>query len=157
LPAAKKVFAEWPGPVVICGSDIGAALPYPAESIEKDYAWAPAHPVVDAYRAFRDMPYDAPASSLAAVLHAVRYDRNYFQLSEPGTASVGVDGRLNFTPAPEGKHRRLIADPSQRDAIRGIYSEFASAKPVPRRPRFLTQQQVEPEKPKPPAAKPPSP
>jgi hypothetical protein len=157
LPAAKRLFAEWPGPVVICGAEVGASLPYPGASIEKDYGWTPSHPVVDAYRASRDMPYDAPASDMAAVLYAVRFDRKYFQLSEPGTATVGDDGRLNFTPAPDGKHRRLVPDPLQADAIRKIYTEFASAKPAPRRPRFLSQQQVEPEKPKPASPKPPSP
>ncbi len=57
----------------------------PGASIEKDFAWSPAHPVVDAYRAFKPMPYDAPASALAAVLHAVHPDDGYFTLSEPGT------------------------------------------------------------------------
>lgn len=154
LLAAKKVFAEWPGPLVICGGDIGAALPYPGQSIETDFAWTPAHPVVDAYRAARRMPYDAPATDMAAVLYAAHSDRNYFQLSEPGTATVASDGRLDFAPSSTGRHRRLIPDPSQKEAILRIYTTYTSAKPVPRRPRFGTQQQVQPEKPKPDAAKP---
>ena len=90
---------------------MGDALPYPGASIEKDFAWAPAHPVVDAYRALKPMPYDAPAAALAAVLYAVHPDDGYFKLSDPGTISVLDDGRTRFTPAADGKHRYLIVDP----------------------------------------------
>ena len=100
VAAARKLFAEWPTPLVAVGSEVGAALPYPGASIEKDFAWSPAHPVVDAYRAFKPMPYDAPAAALAAVLYAVHPDDGYFKLSEPGTISVHDDGRTQFTPAP---------------------------------------------------------
>ena len=74
VAAAKRLFAEWPTPIVAVGSEVGDALPYPGASIEKDFAWSPAHPVVDAYRAFKAMPYDAPAPALAAVLHAAHPD-----------------------------------------------------------------------------------
>ena len=87
---------------------MGDALPYPGASIEKDFAWSPAHPVVDAYRAYKPMPYDAPASALAAVLQAALPDEKYFTLSEPGTISVLDDGRTRFAPQAEGKHRYLI-------------------------------------------------
>jgi purine nucleosidase len=50
--AAEKVFVEWPTPMVTVGREIGEALPFPAESIERDFAWPSArHPVGDAYRA----------------------------------------------------------------------------------------------------------
>ena len=51
----------------------------PGASIEKDFAWSPAHPVVDAYRAFKPMPYDAPASALAAMLYAVHPEDGLLQ------------------------------------------------------------------------------
>ena len=76
------------------------------------------HPVVDAYRSAAAMPYDAPATALAAALYAARPKENYFQLS-----------------APEGRHRRLIADPAQKDRILKTYVELVSAKPVQRVPR----------------------
>ena len=84
VAAARKLFAEWPTPIVAVGSEVGDALPYPGASIEKDFAWAPAHPVVDAYRALKPMPYDAPASALAAVLYAVHPDDGLFQAVGPG-------------------------------------------------------------------------
>ena len=116
IAAARKLFAEWPTPVVAVGSEVGDALPYPGASIEKDFAWSPAHPVVDAYRALKPMPYDAPASALAAVLHAVHPEDGYFTLSDPGTITVQDDGRTRFTPAADGRHRYLIVDPDAESA-----------------------------------------
>ena len=132
VAAARKLFAEWPTPIVAVGSEVGDALPYPGASIEKDFAWAPAHPVVDAYRALKPMPYDAPAAALAAVLYAVHPDDGYFKLSEPGTISVLDDGRTRFTPAADGKHRYLIVDPAQKDRVITVYSAMVSAAPAPR-------------------------
>jgi hypothetical protein len=157
IAAAKKLFAEWPTPIVVTGDEIGSSLLFPASSIENDFAWAPAHPVTDAYRAYKTMPYDAPTSAMAALLYAVRPQENYFKLSEPGTISALDDGRTKLTPAPEGKHRYLILDPEQKDRVIKTYTELVSAKPVPRQPRFRRQQQQQQQQapPKPPAAKPP--
>ena len=44
------------------GAEVGEALPYPGASIESDLSWSTAHPVGDAYRAFKPMPYDAPVT-----------------------------------------------------------------------------------------------
>src|SRR5690606_23297100 len=97
IASLRKVLAEWPTPIVMVGSEVGEALPYPGTSIELDLAWSPAHPVAEAYRAFRPMPYDAPASALAATLYAVHPDQDYFKLSEPGTITVTDEGRTRFT------------------------------------------------------------
>jgi inosine-uridine nucleoside N-ribohydrolase len=158
IAAAKKLFAEWPTPIVAVGGEIGASLLFPASSIENDFAWAPAHPVVDAYRAYKAMPYDAATSAMAALLYAVRPQGNYFKLSEPGTISALDDGRTKFTPSPDGKHRYLILDPERKELVIKTYTELASAKPVPRQPRFRRQQQQQQQQqapPKPPITKPP--
>ena len=131
LPAARALFADWPGPIVAAGAELAAALPFPGASIDKDFA-AP-NPVADAYRAANPMPYDAPPAALAAALYAVRPKETYFQLSEPGTLSVRDDGRVRFMPSAEGKHKYLIADPAQKDRVLAAYAELASAKPIPRR------------------------
>lgn len=136
IPAARKLFAEWPTSIILSGSEIGDALPFPAASIEKDFAWSPNHPVVDAYKAFRPMPYDAPTGDMSAVLYAVHSQDGYFKLSEPGTITVMDDGRTKFTPSAQGKHRYLILDPAQKERILKVYTEVASAKPVVRAPRF---------------------
>ena len=130
--AARRLFAEWPTPIVAVGTEVGAALPYPGASIEKDFSWSPTHPLVDAYRAFKPMPYDAPASALAAVVHAVHPDQEYFKLSDPGTIGVQDDGSTRFTAAADGRHRYLIVDPAQKDRIVSLYTAMVSAPPAPR-------------------------
>jgi inosine-uridine nucleoside N-ribohydrolase len=147
IPAAKKLFAEWPTPIVASGHEVGEALLFPAASIEKDFAWSPAHPVVDAYRAYKPMPYDAPTWDMTGVLYAVRPQEGYFKLSSPGGISVLEDGRTKFTPSPEGKHRYLILDPAQKDRIVRTYTEIASAKPAPRAPRFRKKKEDQQKKP----------
>ena len=156
VAAAKKVLAEWPGPVVMCGREIAEALRYPASSIEKDYSYAAAHPVAEAYKAFKPMPYDAPGGDLAAVLFAVRPQETFFRLSDPGVARIRDDGGTEFTPSANGRHRHLILNAEHRDRVVKVFTEVASAKPVVRRPRFFQQdQQVKPpDPPKSPAVKP---
>ena len=98
--------------------------------------------MVDAYRAFKPMPYDAPASALAAMLYAVHPDDGYFKLSEPGTISVQDDGRTRFTPSADGKHRYLIVDPAQKERVLEALHDHGR-QPAPRaarraRPRRAT-------------------
>ncbi len=132
VAAAQRLLKEWPGPIVACGSEVGNALPFPVASIEKDFAWSPAHPVAEAYRAYRAMPYDAPTEPMAAAFHAAHPSDNAFRLSEAGTIRVTADGRTEFAPSADGKHRYLILDSAQRDRVIQIFTEIASAKPVPR-------------------------
>jgi hypothetical protein len=155
----RKLLAEWPGPVVVVDAAIGDNILYPASSIETGFAWTQAHPVVDAYKAYRPMPYDAPTAALAAVLYAVRPQENYFKLSEPGTATMLDGGKLKLTASAEGKHRQLTFDPDQKERILKVYTEVVSAKPVPRMPRFRQQpqEQKQDEKPAAPDVKPTAP
>lgn len=120
--ASLADIAEWPTPIVIVGPEVGAAIPFPASSLDKDFAWSTAHPIVDAHKAYKPMPYDATTTAMAAVLYAVRAKDNLFQLSE---------------------HRRLMVDPTTKDRVQQMYIELASAKPVPKMPRrrFNQQQQ----------------
>jgi len=153
LAAARRLLALWPGQIVLSPDDLGLALPFPGECIEKEFDWAPKHPVADAYRAYRTMPYDAPAPAMAAALFAVRPKENYFKLSDPGTISIGPDGQLKFAPSADGKHHQLIYDPAQKERIILAYRELVSAKPVVRAPRRF-QQQEKPEEKKPEEKKP---
>ena len=132
VAAARTLFAEWPTPLVAVGSEVGDALPYPGSSIEKDFAWSPAHPVVDAYRIAQPMPYDASAPALAAMLYAAHPDDGYFKLSDPGRIVVQADGRTQFTPEAGGKHRYLIVDPAQKDRVIKMYTDMVSAQPAAR-------------------------
>jgi len=71
IPAAKKVFSEWPTPLVTSPFEVGMAIHYPATSIENDFKWAAEHPLVDAYRCYHEMPYDRPTWDLTSVLYVV--------------------------------------------------------------------------------------
>ena len=133
IPAAMKVFAEWPAPIVASGYEIGAALDFPGSSIDKEFAAAvPDNPIADAYRAWRPMPYDAPSWAMAASLYAVRPNEGYFKFSGPGTIQVHDDGRTSFTASDQGRHQYLVNLPEQKERILRAYVELASAKPVPR-------------------------
>lgn len=130
-PAAlRRVVAEWPTPIFFCGPDVGDVLRFPGAGLEKAFAWAPAHPVADAYRAFKPMPYDAPAHDLAAVHYAVLPDSGLFTVSDPGNLAVAGDGRLAFLPG-NGTVRRLAVDPARRDEALQTLVGLATTQPVP--------------------------
>jgi len=132
VAAAKKVFAEWPTPIVACGREVGQDLLFPGASIDKEFAAeVKDNPIADAYRAYKPMPYDTPTWDAAAALYAGRPQEGYFKLSDPGTISISDDGRTAFGASEHGKHRYLILDPAQKERIVKTYVELASAKPVP--------------------------
>jgi hypothetical protein len=113
-----KLIDEWPSPIVIGGDEVGQAAPFPATSIEQDFAWATNHPLVDAYRAAGTMPYDAPSTPMAALLYAAHPNQNYFAVT--GT----------------GKQQKLTLDPMQKDRVIQAYRQVLTAKPPePRRGR----------------------
>ena len=134
IPAARRVFAEWPTPIVASGFEVGAALEFPGASIDQEFAAAaPDNPVADAYRSYRAMPYDAPSWAMAAALYAARPKEGYFQVSDPGRIGVDDGGRTSFIASEKGNHRYLIVDPAQKDKIIQAYVQLASAKPAPGR------------------------
>lgn len=112
--AAAKLFDRWPTPIVASGYEIGAALLFPAAAVEHGFAWAADHPVADAYRNYKPMPYDRPTWDLTAALYAVRPDAGYFTLSPPGKITSDSAGRTQFREDPAGKHRYLKLSESQR-------------------------------------------
>lgn len=160
--AARKLLAAWPTPIVYVPAEIGTAIPYPGASIEADFAWSTAHPLVDAYRAGGAMPYDASTTEMAAVLYAIRNEKEkLFGISDAGMLSIGDDGSVRFAAEANGKHRQLLPpDAAQKERIARMYIELASAKPVPRVPRFRSQQQQQQQQqqqpPAAPTAKPPA-
>jgi hypothetical protein len=154
VAAFRKLLAEWPTQIVMAGAELNDALPFPGNSLDAIAAWAPNHPVVDAYRAFKAMPYDAPSQALAAVLYAVSPEDNYFALSEPGTISVVDNGRTRFTPTPGGKHHYLIVRPDQKERALETYVKLVTSQPPPppqRGRRGGQQQQQQQQQQQPPA------
>ena len=129
LKSAQQLFENWPGEIVVSGWEIGPKIEYPATSIENDYRYVKHHPVAHAYQCYIKMPYDRPSWDLTSVLYAVRPDRGYFDLSEPGSIIVNESGCTIFTPKPSGKHRYLIVNDSQIIRIKELFTTLCSQPP----------------------------
>jgi hypothetical protein len=130
--AARRLFEEWPTPIVAVGAELGEGLRLPAKVVAEMLAAAPAHPVAAAYVALGRMPYDTPTTALAALLYAVHPDSDDYRLSAPGTLSVLDDGRTRFTPHADGTRRYLIANPERAARLLEQYAALVSAPPAPR-------------------------
>jgi hypothetical protein len=128
--ALKKVIDQFPAPIVYAKPDLGESLQFPGARIEKDFATP--HPVVDAYRAYKPMPYDAPAHDLAAAWYAVHPNDGFFQVA---------DGALKVVP-------------EKKDALVEKFVEYAAMKPVAPPQRFRPPSNANTAAP-PAAAKPP--
>lgn len=131
LPAAVKVFAEWPTEIVVSPFEVGRAIKYPGESIENDFTWAPKHPMVEAYKAYLPMPYDRPTWDLTSVLYAVEGD-SWFTMSDPGRIEITSEGSSVFTPCPDGNVRYMKVDEAQSAAILARFKEVITSQPKAR-------------------------
>jgi inosine-uridine nucleoside N-ribohydrolase len=129
VPAAQTVFHEWPTPIVASGWEIGNAIRQPARSMQDDYGYVPHHPLREAYDYYRGLQNDQPTYDLTSVLYAVRPDRGYFTMSEPGRIVVEDDGRTSFRPDPAGPHRYLVVTPEQITRVREALAILCSPPP----------------------------
>jgi hypothetical protein len=130
LAASKRLARDWPTPIVWSGFEIGIALPYPAVSIERDFRYVPHHPAAEAYCLYIPPPHERPTWDLTSALYAVRPDRGYFGLSEPGRVTVEENGFTRFTPAPDGRDRYLILTEAQTPRVKEALAELASQPPI---------------------------
>ncbi len=123
VPSAQKLFREWPTPIVVSGFEIGWALRYHGRNVRTDFNYVAHHPLVDTYThtdAFwrqllttSEELRDHPIFDQTAILQAVRPDRGYFGLSEPGTIEILSNGGARFVPGAGGRHRHLTIDSRQ--------------------------------------------
>ena len=125
----KKLADEWPTDVVWSGFEIGIAVPYPAESIIKDYGYVSDHPVAEAYRRYEPPPHNRPTWDLTSVLYAVHPDRGYFGISGPGNIIVEKDGFTRFEPSADGKHRYLTLTDVQAARVTEALVQLSSQPP----------------------------
>ena len=127
VESAKKVLADWPTAIALSGYEIGAAIKYPAVSIQRDFRYTQHHPLREAYELYRKMPYDRETWDLTSVLFAVRPDRGYFGLSPRGTIHVDDRKVTQLTPQSDGTHWYLTVDEEQivrvREALVGLASQ----------------------------------
>lgn len=132
IPAAQKVVSEWPTPLVFSGYEIGIAIPYPAESILRDYGYVRHHPLVESYVVYNPPPHNRPTWDLTSVLYAVWPDRGYFDMSPEGKATVTAEGITHFTPEPGGSHRYLVASKDQVVRVTEAFVQLCSQPPTPK-------------------------
>ena len=130
VPAATKLFKEWPTEIVVSPSEVGEQIRYPATSILNDFSWAAHHPMVIAYKSYSKMPYDRQTWDLTAVLYAVEGAKDYFSLSEPGSIEVLADAFTTFTPKPTGKHRYLKVNAEQAEIVKNRFIELITTPPA---------------------------
>jgi purine nucleosidase len=128
IDSARRLFADSPAPMVFSGYEVGNAILYPATSIEHDFAFVPHHPIADAYRAYKTMPYDRPTWDLTAVLYAVR-PKESFSLSPHGRVSVDDRGATTFSEDKMGTRQYIIASPEQAKQALKLMIELASSPP----------------------------
>lgn len=129
LPSAKALAADWPGEIVYSGFEIGLALPYPAISIQRDYAYVPHHPLSEAYVLYEPPPHNRPTWDLTSVLWAVFPDRGYFDLSAAGTVTVDDRGLTTFATDNNGRHRYLVLRPDQQGRVIEALVQLSSQPP----------------------------
>ncbi|MFZ2640195.1 MAG: nucleoside hydrolase [Verrucomicrobiia bacterium] len=129
IPAARKLAKDWPTPVVWSGFEIGIAVPFPVQSIERDFSYTPHHPAAESYYLYIPPPHERPTWDLTAVLHAVMPDRNYFSLSPPGVVTVEEDGFTRFTPKRNGRDRFLIMNETEAARVKEALVQLSSQPP----------------------------
>ena len=129
MPSAEKVFKDWPGEIVTSGYEIGASIQYNPDRLTADFRYAEHHPLADAYRAYKPMPYGEQLWDPSAVLYAVRPYPAYFSLSAPGTIRTDAKGATSFVESAGGKHRYLVVNDVQRAAVRETISVLMSEPP----------------------------
>ena len=129
LPAAKKLIADWPTPVVFSGFEIGAMIQYPSINIQNDYNYLKQHPLKEAYHYYRGLDKTQATFDLTSVLYAVRPDHGYFDLSEPGTVVLDEKGHTTFEPDANGKHRYMMVSEMQIAQVREALCLLCSEPP----------------------------
>lgn len=129
IPAARTLAEQWPVDIMYSGFEIGIAIPYPAVSIDHDFAYVDHHPLQEAYQLYMPTPHERPTWDLTSVLYAVRPGHRYFDVSAPGRVSVDEKGRTTIQEASDGKHRYLKVNDIQAARVREVLADLASQPP----------------------------
>jgi len=130
--SARKVLADWPSPIIAVGVEAGKAVAYSNAVFESDFGQATNHPVGVAYRTYREGQADPQisAQSVLAALYAADSAADHFKLSQSGSIEVSSDGRTVFRASSSGKHRHLLMDTAQKDAIAKAFVTLATTRPA---------------------------
>lgn len=111
LEASKKVYREWPTPLIASGSEVGVRILYPHQSILNDFKNGEKNPMCVSYKLYEKMPYDRPTWDLTSVVYAVEPDDSGLDISPKGTITIEDNGFSRFEASENGKHQYLIIKP----------------------------------------------
>jgi inosine-uridine nucleoside N-ribohydrolase len=127
--SAKILFEEWPTPMIFSGFEVGLAITFSYEAIERDFRYTDNHPITEAFRIYVKKGQDRPNWDSTAVLEAIRPDRGYFELSQRGRVRLGPKNTTLFTPDTQGNCRYLIIKPDQIGRVRELITTLVSEPP----------------------------
>ncbi|WP_226386590.1 nucleoside hydrolase [Gallalistipes aquisgranensis] len=127
--AAQDVFRNWPTPVVTSPWEVGEEVLYPCESILNDFKYAVPHPMVEAYKVYKPMPYDRQTWDVTTVLYAVEPDAGYFGTSGPGRIVVTDGSQTLFEADPDGNRSYLTITPEQSRRVRDYFIRMITRVP----------------------------
>jgi hypothetical protein len=114
---------------VFSGYEVGLAITFPYEAIERDFSYTDNHPIVEAFRIYVGKREDHPNWDSTAVLEAIRPDGGYFEVSAPGRVRLGPKNTTVFTPDAQGNCRFLIIRPDQIARVRELITTLVSEPP----------------------------
>lgn len=131
IKSMKTLAENWPDrvPIIWSGFEIGIAVPYPRQSIHRDYLYTPHHIVRESYLLHSGPQHDRPTWDLTSVLEAIFPDRGYFDLSAKGRVSIADDGFMTFTPDAEGRDRYLVLPEAGRARVVEALTQLSSQPP----------------------------
>lgn len=109
IPAAQKVFCEWPSDIVLSPFEVGNSILYPADNLPGGVEGP--HPLREGYKVYCGEA-DRPCWDPSAVLYAVEGSR-WFTLGEAGSVAVDSTGITTFAPDTAGHIRILQTNPAQ--------------------------------------------
>lgn len=132
IRSMQRFVTNWPEDVPVNWSDfrIGIAVPYPRESIARDFTYREHHIVRESYLLHSGPDHERPTWDLTSVLHAVRPSDNYFGLSVRGTVTVEDDGYTQFTPDTNGRDRYLKMTDEQATRVVEVQRALVSQPPM---------------------------
>lgn len=129
IPAAQKLFAEWPTEILVSGFEVGVDVLMRPCSMQNDYNRNPYSIVKESYRFYRDgLDKTQMTWDLTSVLFVVRpeAERDYYTVSEFGNVTVLDDGRTRFTPDENGKVRCVKMTKEQNIRVEEAFVNLCS-------------------------------
>jgi purine nucleosidase len=100
---------------------VGNRFCFPGRQLQRAFAGNPAHILSRSYELYCGFDHDRPLWDLTTVLQAVAPEDDWFDLSPPGTVTVGADGATHFSPDDRGKHCYLKFKPGRHPEIMDLF------------------------------------